>query len=242
MYVAKVCNRRFLAQTDLHTLIAAGRKRAALRRIQHINRRSLDRDKTLMLLTVHARNAADQPLGVLVLRVIENIVRCAVLHNISGIHNRDVVAHARHHAEVVRDHHDRHAKLILQIHHQLQDLRLNGHIERRRRLVRDQKLRLARQSDRDHHTLAHTAGQLVRILLQTLLRLIDPDKLQKLLRALLYLFLALIGVEPDHLADLVADRVDRIQARHRVLEDDGDFISTHLLEFLFGHTVDAVAV
>ena len=44
-----------------------------------------------------------------------------------------------------------------------QDLRLDRHVERGRRLVGDQQARRARQRHRDHHALAHAAGELVRV-------------------------------------------------------------------------------
>ena len=46
---------------------------------------------------------------------------------------------------------------------QLEDLRLHHHVERRRRLVGDQHLRVARQRHRDRRALAHAAGELVRV-------------------------------------------------------------------------------
>ena len=44
-----------------------------------------------------------------------------------------------------------------------QDLGLRGHVERRRRLVRDQQLGIASQRQGDNTALQHAAGQLVRI-------------------------------------------------------------------------------
>ena len=51
---------------------------------------------------------------------------------------------------------------------QLEDLRLDRHVERGRRLVGDQELRLAGQRHRDHRALPHPAGELVRVVLQAL--------------------------------------------------------------------------
>ena len=57
----------------------------------------------------------------------------------------------------------------LQRAHQVEDLRLDGDVERRGRLVGDQQPRLAGQRHRDHRALAHAARQLVRILVEALL-------------------------------------------------------------------------
>ena len=71
-------------------------------------------------------------------------------------------------------------KVVLQLAHQVEDLRLDGDVERRRRLVGDQHLGIARQRHGDHDALAHAARQLVRIGVRALLRLGDVDAAQHL--------------------------------------------------------------
>ena len=53
--------------------------------------------------------------------------------------------------------------LLPHVEHQVQHLRLDGHVERRRRLVGDQQLRIAGHRHGDHHPLPHPARELVRI-------------------------------------------------------------------------------
>ena len=67
--------------------------------------------------------------------------------------------------------------LVFQLHQQIHNLRLNRHVQRRRRLVGNQQLRVAAERHGDHRALAHTAGKLVRILLGALLRVGDVDLL-----------------------------------------------------------------
>ena len=55
-------------------------------------------------------------------------------------------------------------KLRLQVGEDAQDLRLHDHVERRRRLVRDEELRPQDERERDHDPLAHAARELVRVL------------------------------------------------------------------------------
>ena len=55
------------------------------------------------------------------------------------VHHQHVVGHLRDDAEVVRDHDDRHAELLLEAPQQPEDLRLHGDVERRRRLVGDEQ-------------------------------------------------------------------------------------------------------
>ena len=69
-------------------------------------------------------------------------------------------------------------KRLLQFAHQLEDLRLNSDVEGRGRLIGNQHLWLAQHCHGDHHPLAHTAGKLVRILLQALLHMTDFDRVQ----------------------------------------------------------------
>ena len=78
---------------------------------------------------------------------------------------------AAHEVQVVRDEQDRHAVLALQVVEQREDLRLDRHVERGRRLVGDQQLRAARERHRDHRALALAARQLVRIRVDASLRI-----------------------------------------------------------------------
>ncbi len=64
----------------------------------------------------------------------------------------------------------RHAELVLQPLQQLEDLRLDGHVERGGRLVGDEQRRAAGERHRDHHPLSHATRELVRILGGALLR------------------------------------------------------------------------
>ena len=118
-----------------------------------------------MFLCVNSRNGTDQSPGILMLRIVEDILCSTVFHDPAGIHNCDPLAHAGNHAKVMGDHDDRHAKLVLQFHHQLQDLCLYGHIKCCCRLICDQELWFAGKCHSDHDSLSHTTGQLMRILL-----------------------------------------------------------------------------
>ncbi len=81
----------------------------------------------------------------------------------------DVVGHLGDHAEIVGDQDDGGAGVAAQAAHQVEDLRLDGDVERGGRLVGDQQPRAAGQRHGDHGALAHAAGQLVRIVVDPLL-------------------------------------------------------------------------
>ena len=111
----------------------------------------------------------------------------------------------------------------LQVGEQLQDLRLDGDVERGRRLVGDQQLRRAGERHRDHDALAHAAGELVRVGVEALRRGGDAHELHQLERPRLRAAGALMPRCCDErLRDLEADRQHRVEARHRLLEDHAD--------------------
>ena len=51
---------------------------------------------------------------------------------------------------------------------EIEDLRLYGHVERRRRLVGDEEPRVAGERDCDHDALPHAAREAVRIVVEAL--------------------------------------------------------------------------
>ena len=63
---------------------------------------------------------------------------------------------------------------------QLEDLGLDGHVERGGRLVGDQDVGVAGERHGDHHPLALAAGELVRVAVDAALRLGDADEAQQL--------------------------------------------------------------
>ena len=144
------------------------------------------------------------------------------LHFAAGIHHQHAFGDLRHHPQIVGDENDGGAHPLLELAHQIEDLRLNGHIERGGRLVGDQELRVAGERHGDHHPLPHAAGELMRIFAHAPLRLGDADQSQHLHRTSLRRLSAKTLMQPQRFADLAADREDRIEARHRLLEDHAD--------------------
>ncbi len=66
-----------------------------------------------------------------------------VLDDLAGVHHADVGAHLGDHPQVVGDQEDRHPQPCLEVAHQVQDLGLDGDVERGRGLVGDQQLGVA---------------------------------------------------------------------------------------------------
>ena len=103
------------------------------------------------------RDAAQKPTGVGMRGRVKDVSDRAGLDQFTRIHHRDLVSHAGHNAEVMGDQDHGHVHLAPQIVEQPQDLRLNGHVERGGRLIRDDQFRLAHQRHGDHHALAQPA-------------------------------------------------------------------------------------
>ena len=177
--------------------------------------------------------------------MIEDILRSALFDHASGVHDHDVVRHLGDYAQVVSDEHDGGIDAVLQLPQQIQNLCLDGDIQRSGGLVSDDDLGIAGQSHGDDHALPHAAGEFMGIHHVDTLGVGNTDHLQQLNGALLDLLIALpfSVMESDDLVDLLPDPEDRVQGSHRLLEDHGDGVSAQMLENFvrgFGHVIGFV--
>ena len=127
------------------------------------------------------------------------------------------MADVAHHAQVVRDEDIGQAQVALQVHQQVDDLRLHRHVQRRHRLVADDQRQFQRQRARDHDALALAAGELVRIALGG----VGPqaDAGQQLGHAFADGGAAVAEIA-QRFADDVAHAHARVHRRERILEDE----------------------
>ena len=172
-----------------------------------------------------AGDAGQQAARVGMQRAVEQVEHRRFLHLAPGIHHDDALAGFRHHAEVVGDHQDGGAEALLEFQHQLEDLRLDGDVERGGGLVGDQQLRIAGQRHGDHHPLAHAAGELVRIVAHPARGVGDAHQGQHLRGAGPGLGVRLALVDDDRLGDLLAHGQHRVERGHRFLEHHGDAVA-----------------
>ena len=114
-----------------------------------------------------------------------------------------------------------------------QNLCLDRYIEGCRGLVGNKELRLTCKGDGYDDSLLHSTGKLVRIVIGTGSR--DTYHLQHFLCLFHCLFLRNFIVETKAFCNLVTDGDDRIQCRHRILEDHSHIVSPHFLQFRFTH-------
>jgi len=105
--------------------------------------------------------------------------------------------------------------------------RMDIPVERGGGLVGDEEAGVAGKRHRDHHALAHTAGHLVRVVLEAFVGLGNAHEVEHVGRELQGFLLALTLVEHDRLGDLIAHGVDRVERGHRLLKDHGDVVATN---------------
>ena len=158
----------------------------------------------------------------------------ALLDDARRVHHVHAVGVARDDPEVVGDHDHRDAEPARQVLHQFKDLRLDRHIERGGRFVGDDELRIAGEPDRDHHALAHAAGEVMRILLEPARAVGDADELEQFEGACRRLLVVHLQMNLQGLHHLLADGQHRIERGHRLLENHRDVAAALLAHLLLG--------
>ena len=100
------------------------------------------------------------------------------LHDLSQIHHGHAAADVLDEPQIVRDEEIGELQLLLQIHQQVDDLRLHRDVERRHRLVENHERRVERERPRQADALALAAAELVRVALEV--RGIEADQMKQL--------------------------------------------------------------
>src|SRR3569623_2732079 len=94
-------------------------------------RRHAPRDHRKLAATLTAfRQRGKKFLRIGMTRMRENRSTRRLFDDMAGVHHRDLLGHACHHAELMRDEQPRHAGDFLQLAQQLEYLRLGRHVER----------------------------------------------------------------------------------------------------------------
>ena len=169
------------------------------------------------------RDRAEQADRVRVLRVREQLVDGRLLHLAARVHDEHAVGDVRDDAEVVRDQDDRRPEPLAQLAQQVEDARLDRHVEGGRRLVGDQDASGRRRAPSRSSRAAASrrrAGAGTR-------RPGAPGRGCARGRAARSPASARSARETSwcrrsDLADLLADREHRVERGHRLLEDERD--------------------
>ena len=109
------------------------------------------------------------------------------------------------------DEHHRRIGFTYQVAQQIEDLRLNGHVQRRRRLIGDHQPGVAHHAHCDHHALAHTPGKLVGVVVYPVFRVRDAHRAEHVHSKPQRLALRLVHMHGDGLHDLRAHPEQRIE-------------------------------
>ncbi len=167
-------------------------------------------------------------------RLREDVPRGAFLDDLARVHDGDAVAGLGDDPEVVGDQEQRGAEVLAQVGEDAQDLRLDDDVQRGRRLVRDEELRAQDEGKRDHDPLPHAARELVRVLTKSSRR--NAHAPERLERALPNLTVAESGlVLLERLAEVILDPHERVQTRHRLLEDEPELRPAVVAQLLRRH-------
>ena len=177
-----------------------------------------------------AGHRRQQHLGIILPRRVEDIVHRAAFHHFAIAHDLDLIGAARDHAHVVADEGQRGALVDLERAQDFQNLRLDRHVQGGGRLVGDDKIGAGDGGHRDHHPLAHPAGQFVRILLHPPRAFGNADIIQHLADAAPGFFPGHLLMKVQGFENLRPHRHVRGQRGERILEDHGDLGAAELIE------------
>ena len=115
----------------------------------------------MVLAHATARDAAKQPDGVRVARILEDRLDRSLLDEASRIEHADPGTHLGDHGEVVADEEDGRVELSLEPCYEIEHFGLYRRVEPGGGLVEDEKRGVLGERHRDHHTLLHSARELV---------------------------------------------------------------------------------
>ena len=140
------------------------------------------------------------------------------------------------------DQQDRSIILVLQFLQKRQHLGLNGNVKSGCRFISNDQFGLTAYCHSYDNTLAHTAGQLIRICLHTFFRLGDPYLFQRFHCHIPGCLLVHILMGADHLNHLVSDLKYRVQACHGVLENNRYILAAEVQKLFLGKLQHIFAV
>lgn len=139
---------RDLYTAQVHRVLAARMKVTTGRRIRRTWHFAFQFDTARLYARVGDRHSRHQRGGVRMLgRAIQFFSGCH-LDELADVHHRDAVADVLDDTEVMRDEKVREVQSLLEVEHQVQNLRLHRNVERGDWLVRDNEPRVHRQRAR----------------------------------------------------------------------------------------------
>ena len=204
--------------TDVHAMVATGMELTAGRRVDRTGNIPAQNDALVRSIGIGNGNSGKERFRIRMHGPLEDIIRLRVLHEAAQIHDSYLIGNVLHHGKIVRNKDVRQFHLLLKIFQKVNDLCLNGHIERRNRLIAHNKLRLQRKSGCNADTLTLSAGKLMGITFKLV------GRKSAFLHDIQYIRLALaLGYEfmlSHRLPDDFSDRHTGRKTGIRILEND----------------------
>ncbi len=175
-----------------------------------------------------------QGCGVRVSRTVEDGSRLPDFRDKAAIQNTNAISDGGRDGKVVGDQQDRAAELVTHVPEEGKHLRLHSHVQSRRGLIGDHKLRFASQRNCEHDSLSQSTRELMWKVAQPPLGVRDshgPEQVEHLLAAVSYLL------------DLRTNSHRWIERGHRVLKHRSEgttaqFASCRLIGSGHVHVVD----
>ena len=166
-------------------------------------------------------------LGVLVLRLVEDLVGVALLHDLAAVEHDDAVGHLGDDREIVGDVECGGARLLDHVLERGQHLDLGGDVDRGGRLVEHEHVRPARHRHHREQPLELPAAHLVRVLAPDAVRFREPHAPGQIRHLGFRLGLGHRGVDGGAFRDLVAEGVGDVERGRGRLGDVGDAPAAH---------------
>ena len=152
-------------------------------------------------------------------RVLKDFVFRPLLNRAAQIHDDHIVSHMAHDRKVMANEQIRQLHLLLKVHQQVQDRRLDRQIKRRDGLIQHQHLRVQHQRPRHRDPLTLTAREHMRVAVVVFRP--QTDKAQHLARLFLALLLGhVLAVDHQRLLQDRADLLARVKRAVGVLKHD----------------------
>src|SRR5215510_2794337 len=198
-------------------------KHAAGRRIHRARHLALESPVLAPFLDrrIGDRHGLEQSPRVRMQRIAVQLITVGDLDHPSKIHDRDTMAQVPDHAEIMGNEQVGELELLAEFFEEIDDLRLDRHVERRDRLVANNEFGPQRERARNADALALPAAHFVGVAIGKLFR--QAAHVQQLMDApFLRPPVRLDVMDADWLADDLANLHARIERAVRVLEDDLD--------------------
>ena len=212
------------AVADLGRLAAARAERAAFGKPEQGRRRAGDL-RQIAPGSRARRQRFEQAAAVGMARTAQHGGGRSLLDDAARIHHQDAARERGDGREIVADPDQRGAEIAHQAAHLGEDLRLDRHVERGRRLVAHDQRRPMQQRDRDRDALAHAAGELVRIGVEALRRVGNAHRRERLDRSRRAPLGRHALVRLQRKPHLRRDGQHRIEHAHRILKHHRDALA-----------------